>query len=142
MPGPLPKRASQRRRANKPKSYGASEPTVIEAIKPEAQPELGFDAHPLVEELWSSLAISGEAQLYSAADWQRARLELFYGNRLVSGARSPGAQAWATFQAGLTALLISPAEKRRLGIDARPPARDVDEEAAVLLLSKYKAELT
>jgi hypothetical protein len=142
MPGPLPKRASQRRRANKPKSYGASEPTVIEPVSPEAQPELGFEAHPLIGDLWSALGSSGEAQFYSAADWQRARLELFYGNRLVSGGRSPGAQAWATFQAGLTALLVSPAEKRRLGIEARPPSQDADEAAAVLMIAKYRAELT
>src|SRR4051812_17515834 len=112
MPGPLPKRASQRRRRNKPKSYGQADPTVIEPA--EAMPEEpGFDAHPIVASLWSALSTWGEAQFYSAADWQRARLELWFGNQLLTGGgAAPGAQAWRTFQAGLTALLISPAENR------------------------------
>ena len=142
MPGPLPKRASQRRRANKPKSYGASEPTTLDPVASVVQPELGFKTNSLISDLWAALAGSGEAAFYSSADWQRARLELWCGNRLLSGGRAPGAQAWATFQAGLTALLVSPAEKRRLGIEPRPPSRDADEDAAVLMLAKYKAELT
>ncbi|MGL6237055.1 MAG: hypothetical protein ACRC20_17150 [Segniliparus sp.] len=37
-------------------------------------------------ELWGSLAGSVEARFYSAADWQRARLELFYFQRTTTPA--------------------------------------------------------
>jgi hypothetical protein len=141
MPGPPPKPASQRRRHSKPKSYGAAEPTAIGAA-PEQPAELGFERHSLIADLWSALVESGESKFYSAADWQRVRLELWYGNQLVSSVRTPGAQAWATFQSGLQALLVSPAEKRRLGIEARPPVGEADEDAVVLMLAKYKAELS
>jgi hypothetical protein len=104
--------------------------------------ELGFDAHPIIASLWSALSTSGEAVFYSAADWQRTRLVLWFGNQLLNGdGMIPGAEAWRTFQAGMQALLVSPAEKRRLGIEARPASCDEDEEAAVLMLAKYKADL-
>ena len=51
--GPAPKPASQRRRRNKPESYGAAEPTV--AGQGDEQPPLGFDAHELVVDLWAVL---------------------------------------------------------------------------------------
>jgi hypothetical protein len=140
MPGPPPKPASQRRRKNKPKSYGYANPdTVPAAVK--SPVKLGFPAQPLIRALWRSLKTSAEGRYYSAADWERLRLELWFGNELVSSSRTPGAQAWATFQAGLNTLLISPAEKRRLGIDVRAVAVDEDEEAAVLMLNEYQQKL-
>ena len=45
------------------------------------QPPLGFDAHELVVDLWAALGSSVEGQFYSAADWQRARWELWYASR-------------------------------------------------------------
>jgi hypothetical protein len=139
MPGPPPKRSAQRRRRNKPKSYGAASPLAFDAA--EAPEALGFEAHNLIEGLWSALRESVEGQFYSAADWQRVRLELWFGHQLVSGGRAPGAQAWSTFQSGLQALLVSPAEKRRLGIDARPTVVDNDELAAVASIANYKRML-
>jgi len=84
----------------------------------------------MIEELWRALHGSPEAKYYSAADWQRVRLELNYGNTLLRSARVPGAQAWATFQSGLDTLLVSPADKRRVGIELKPPEVDEDEQAA------------
>ena len=83
--GPVPKPASQRRRRNRPGSYGAAEP--IFAGNGVEQPPLGFDAHELVADLWSTLGRSVEGQFFSAADWQRARLELWYANRSCPAAR-------------------------------------------------------
>jgi hypothetical protein len=138
--GPPPKRESQRRRENKPASYGAAVPETAEAGAKPA--ELGvLDPHPLITDLWAALGRSAEAKYYSEADWQRVRLELSYGNRLLTGGRI-GSQAWAVFQNGLNELLISPADKRRAGIELKPPATDPDEEAAVLQIAEYQANLT
>ena len=110
---------------------------MLRRLRPPSK--LGFDAHPLIEALWESIAASGEGQFYSAADWQRLRLELWYGNRLLKQSfPPPGAQAWSTFQAGLTAMLVSPAEKRRLGIALRRESVDRDEVAAVASIAKYR----
>ena len=115
--GPAPKPASQRRRRTKPESYGAAGPTV--AGQGDVQPPLGFDAHELVVDLWAALGSSVEGRFYSAADWQRARLELWFADRVMrSGA--PTANAWMALQRGLDELLVSPAVKRRAGIELRP----------------------
>jgi hypothetical protein len=79
--GPTPKPAAQRRRRNKPGSFGAAEPVVAGAA--DEQPPLGFEAHELVADLWSALGRSVVGQFYPAADWQRARWELWYADRVM-----------------------------------------------------------
>ncbi|MFC8531925.1 hypothetical protein [Nocardia sp. NPDC057227] len=135
VPGPVPKPASRRRRRNKPKSQGEAEAELVYGAVD--APELGFDAHSLVSDLYETLACSVEGQFYSPADWQRVRLELHYLNGLLTAEKVPGAMAWAQVQAALQALLVSPAEKRRLGIEMRRPVVDADEDAAVVQMNEY-----
>lgn len=140
MPGPAPKPESQRRRRNKPKSFGEAEPEVVAAAVD--APELGIDgAHHLVVDLYASLAESVEGRFYSPADWQRARLEMHYLNELLLGDKTPGAMAWATVQSALGSLLVSPADKRRLGIELQRKQVDSDEDAAVLQMAEYAKRL-
>lgn len=137
--GPVPKRSEDRRRANKPESQGAA---VTETVQAGDRPDsLGFEAHPIVRDLWDVLGESAEARFYSAADWQRVRLELFYASHtLMAGKIS--SMAWAAVQSGLSELLISPADKRRAGIELKPKTADPDEEAAVVQLAQYQAALS
>jgi hypothetical protein len=106
-------------------------------VQPE---ELGFEAHPIVQALWDVLGTSAEAKFYSDADWQRVRMELLFASRTLCSERI-GAQAWTAVQAGLAELLISPADKRRAGIEMKPQVVDPDEEAAVVQLAEYQASL-
>lgn len=137
--GPVPKRSEDRRRANKPESQGAAETESAEAGQRPS--ELGFGAHPIIQRLWDVLGESAEAKFYSAADWERVRLELYFGNTILLNDKI-GAMAWATFQSGLSELLISPADKRRAGIELKPKTADPDEEAAVVQLAEYQAALS
>ena len=105
------------------------------------QPRLGFTAHKLVRDMWNALGRSVESQFFSSADWQRARLELWYANGLLNGERPLTAPAWSVVQAGLSELLVSPADKRRAGIALKKAARDVDEDAAVDQIAAYKQRL-
>jgi hypothetical protein len=136
--GPAPKPASQRRRRTKPESYGAAEPTV--AGQGDEQPPLGFDAHELVADLWAVLGRSVESSFYSAADWQRARWELWYANEVMTAGQVPSANQWTAVQRGLDGLLVSPAVKRRAGIELRR-ALDVDGVAADEQIARYKRVL-
>ena len=136
--GVPPKPPSQRRRRNKPASYGAAEPVLITGQAQE-QPPLDFDAHPLVVDLWSALARSVESGFYSAVDWQRARMEMFYANELIRSG-TPTANQWTALQHGLNELLISPAVKRRAGIELKR-AVDADADAAVSMTAKYQQKL-
>lgn len=140
MPGPPPKPESQRRRRNKPKSFGEAEPEVF-AGAVDAPPLDIPGAHRLVVDLYASLAESVEGHYYSPADWQRARLEMHYLNELLNGDKTPGAMAWTTVQAALQALLVSPAEKRRIGIELQRKQLDPDEDAAVAQIDEYRRRL-
>ena len=133
--GVPPKPPSQRRRRNKPASYGAADAVIVG--QGDAQPPLGFDAHALVADMWAALAQSVEGQFFSTADWQRARLEMWHADKLVRSGQ-PTANQWAAVQRGLDELLISPAVKRRAGIELRKHAADADEDAAVSMVGRYR----
>lgn len=135
--GPAPKPASQRRRRNKPAS-GAAEPVV--AGPADEQPPLGFDAHNLVADMWSALSRSVEGQFFSAADWQRARWELWFADSAIVSGQVPSASTWTAVQRGLDELLISPAAKRRARIELKQ-AVDADAVAADEQIARYKRVL-
>lgn len=139
--GPAPKPTDKRRRRNKPESYGLAE--LLEVAVAAQQPdELGFSAHELVQSLWESLGRSVEGQFYSHADWQRVRMELWYANKLIMTRGRIPSNGWAVLQTGLGDLLISPADKRRIGIELASAAGDPDEEAAVLQMVHYQDKLS
>src|SRR5258708_1718734 len=114
--GPPPKRESDRRRNNKP---AREVEHVRGAVAP---PELGLDdAHPLAASVYEALKSSVEADYMTAAAWQRARVSVFVLSRQLEQDRmSP--TMYAALQQDWKALLIDPAEMRRLGIevDRRP----------------------
>ena len=141
MPGPAPKPASKRRRANVPKSYGAAEPTVAPAAQ-HADRQLGIDnAHPLISDMWNAVQRSCESAFYGEADWERLRLELWYmRNRAVGSGRPVSGHTWGAIQHGMNELLLSPAVKRRAGIEMKR-AVDEDADAAVSMVGRYKRVL-
>jgi hypothetical protein len=139
--GPAPKPASKRRRANTPKSYGAAQPTTAPAAHVQDR-ELGLDdPHPLIVSMWENIQKSCEATFYSEADWARLRLELWYANQAMRSPRPMSGNTWATIQHGLTDLLVSPAAKRRVAIELRPPGPDEDAVAAVSMIGRYRKSL-
>jgi hypothetical protein len=139
MPGPPPKPASKRRRANRPVSYGPAEPTTAPAAA-SVDRVLGIDdAHPLITAMWDAVETSCEATFYNDADWQRLRFELWYANMVMrDGARS--ATVWRVVQHGLTEMLVSAAVKRRAGIELRPSV-DVAAVEAVSMIGRYRQSL-
>ena len=110
------------------------------AGSPDEQPPLGFDAHELVADMWTALGRSVEGQFFSAADWQRARWELWYANRVMTAGQAPSAHQWSAVQLGLDELLVSPAVKRRAGIELKR-AVDADAVAADEQIARYKRVL-
>ena len=140
MPGPAPKPPSQRRRRNTPRSYGDAQPTIAPAAHCGVR-ELGIDnPHPLITAMWDAVQTSCEAACYSESDWVRLRLELWFADRVMASGQ-PSAKAWAVIQHGLNEMLLSPAIKRRAGIEVKSQAVDADEEAAVSMTAKYRQVL-
>ncbi len=93
-----------------------------------------------MQDLWDTVQQSCEAAFYSEADWQRLRLELWFANHTIASGR-PSGSAWEAIQHGLNELLLSPAIKRRAGIEVKSQAVDADEDAAVSMLGRYKQVL-
>jgi hypothetical protein len=132
--------AQKRRRSNKPESYGAAEATV--AGQAGEQPGLGFEAHEMVASIWRALANSVEGQFFSTADWERARIEMWFTNQVLTGQIDLTSSNWQRVQNGLSELLISPADKRRAGIELKKAVGDPDEDAAVSQMASYRRKLT
>ena len=84
---------------------------------------------------------SCEAAFYSETDWERLRPELWFANHTMASGR-PSGQAWEAVQHGLNEMLLSPAIKRRAGIELRrPQGVDADVVAADEMVGKYKRSL-
>ena len=140
--GVPPKRPSQRRHRAKPRSYGAAE--VTEAPAAPKIPPLGIaEPTPVIADMWEALQTSAESRFYSTADWQRVRTVLTHGDALMAALAAGGkvnAAAWKSFQDGMTELLISPAAKRRAGIEMKP-VTDNDEAEAEAQIAELQSGL-
>ena len=85
--GPAP--APQRRRRNKPASYGDATPVTAPAADPTDR-QLGIaDPHPLIASLWDTVQHSCESAFYSETDWERLRMELWYANHTMVSVGRP-----------------------------------------------------
>lgn len=111
--GPVPKRDDERIRRNKP-----DEPTtVIQMIGQVGPPSLGIaDPHPLVREMYDSLAESGQAKYFEPSDWQFAQFTMVFVNDLLKTSR-PSAVMLQTVNSMLADLLFTEAQRRRVRME-------------------------
>jgi hypothetical protein len=139
---PAPNRDSQRRRRNRPASYGAAEPTTAPAADRALARDLGIDnPHPLIASMWDTVQSSCESRFYSDSDWARLRFELWFANRAMCSGRPVSGHTWAAIQHGLNEMLLSPAIKRRASIELKRPGVDADAVAADEQIARYKTVL-
>lgn len=111
--GPIPKRSDQRIRRNKDEVPLEK----VEAIGTVQVPPLGLDdPHPIVSELYLSLAESAQSRFYEPSDWQYARFALHFADVLLKQAR-PSSQLLASVQTMLTDLLVSEGSRRRVRLE-------------------------
>lgn len=133
--GPAPKRDDQRRRQNK-----RARPTehLDGAVPP---PDLDLESvHPLAADLYEALKASPEAAFLTPAAWQRARLMVHVLSKQMRRGEGVSAVMYTAIQQDLRALLVDPAELRRLSIEVRKaPTTDPDEDAAVAHLDDFRS---
>lgn len=149
MPGPVPKRSSQRRRRNKPevpidRAFGAAEVPV-----PEPDP----DWHPMATRWYESLERSGQSQWYEPSDWAAAQIiaesmsrdlkpqflgisemtgEVVRGTVPINGTRLSGyLKAW-------TALLVTEGDRRRARIELERPGQNEDDENKISWIADHR----
>lgn len=138
MPGPPPKRSSQRRRVNKPVIPVTVADGAVEVVVPVA--DEGW--HPVARGWFESLAGSGQSAFYEPSDWAVAVLVAesmsreLWGDGPVSGA---ALMAWLR---AMTALMVTEGDRRRLRLELeRRRDDDGDEVGGVSEIELYRRRL-
>lgn len=137
MPGPVPKRSSERRRENKPEIEIVSAPGSEPVDWPDADP----DWHEIARDWFLSLKLSGQAAFYEPSDVARAR----YVANAMSKNLHQGQFSSMLFAAVNTAageLLDTEGSRRRLRVElAKAVAEDPEQSAAVASLDEARSRL-
>jgi hypothetical protein len=136
MPGPPPKRSSQRRRRNKPEGPDVDVVSIRgKSVKAPAEDRAW---HPIAKGWYRSLKQSGEAQFYEPSDWQAARFcAHIMTDHLNSGQLRAG--MIDTIWSMMGDLLTTEAARRRARIELeRAPAGDGEKEASVSIMDEYR----
>lgn len=128
MPGPVPKRSSERIRRNK-----ENDVEVISLAGPVNQPKLGIeDPHYLVKRLWNAAAESGQAQYYEPSDWATLEFALHFANQLLKSKRPSPAMLQQVNTLFSNALLQEGERRRvRLEIERNKSAAEVVDIAEI-----------
>jgi hypothetical protein len=119
MPGPPPKPGSQRRPRNK--TQPSTRVAVHDAVR---GPELTGEHSEVAVRFWQSLRTSGQAEIYQPSDWSAAELVVV---AIDAFTLKPQASMLASIRAGMAALLVSEADRRRVREELeRAPAERED----------------
>lgn len=111
--GPVPKRSSQRRRANKPEVPIIHAPSgPVSAGVPSPSDEW----HPLAREWFTALGHSGQSQFFEASDWAQANVWAhLLSVELMKD--KPSAMMIAAWSSGAAELLTTEGARRRVRIE-------------------------
>lgn len=137
--GPVPKRASERRRRN-----AADGPELVNA--PSAPgvvswPEPEDSWHPIARDWYCSLSTSGQSQFYEPSDVATARYVAEAMSRnLAAGARF-SAQLFAAVSSAMTELLTTEGARRRVRIELEREPAEKGTPAGVTAIADYRAAL-
>jgi len=134
MPGPVPKRSTERRRRNKP------ETPILKAEGAEKVewPPASTEWHPIAREMYLSLQVSGQSRFYEPSDVQFAVYAAEITSRSL-GARLNGNVIGVVIDLW-SALLTTEADRRRLRIELERKAPEAP--PSVLILDKYRSAIT
>lgn len=149
MPGPPPKRDSQRRRAN-PAAVPAE---VAEGSDDVAVPKAKATWHPVAKRWFQALGKSGQSQFYEPGDWATAWMlaeamsrEFSPKNVAPAGAEPvmlelpPRAASLAAWRQVMASLLVMEGDRRRLRLELTRLGTN-EAEADVSELADYRRRL-
>lgn len=144
MPGPIPKRSSERRRENKPDVpiVDAPKTPVADLVWPEPDADWG----PTITRWYLSLRESPMARFYVATDVAQAVVLAEVGNRMLNGAGSKyvgkgmSGQLFAAWVDSTADLGTTEGARRRLRIELERPD-DSEVPHSVIQLNTYRNRL-
>lgn len=139
--GPVPKRSTQRRRANKPEIPVETAPSGRQDGGTRRWPSAKREWHSLAADLWRALGESGQAQFYEPSDVAYARVWTdVLSQQLKSG--KPSAMMMAAWDSACARLLVTEGDRRRVRIELeRGEHKDPDKEAGVASMQAWRTKL-
>ena len=111
MPGPIPKRSSERRRANK--TPGLTQAPAAGSVR---VPPARKGWHPIAAAWYRSLKASGQARYYEPSDWAQAQVLAESLSRMLH-ADEINAAMLNTILQGSRDLLTTEGQRRRLRLE-------------------------
>ena len=143
MPGPIPKRSDQRRRRNKPQGPTTLKVAGAETVKPPAEDR---SWHISAKRWYRSLKHSGQSVFFEPSDWAAAHLCATILSDEMQRPEPVRAAIIAQINSMMDSLLTTEGARRRLRIELQraDATKNIDDntQAAILLMEKYKNDLT
>ena len=135
MPGPLPKRSTERRRRNKV----PGETTIVMDGKVSI-PALPKDAHPIARRWYNALKQSGQTQLFEPSDWAAA---LYVAEAMTRSLRGPrfSAQLFGTVWTAMDGLLTTEQARRKARVEVQRGMVEEAENPGVTAINDYRNRL-
>lgn len=112
MASPIPKRSTERRRRNAVPGLEFA-PASSADYKP---PAASRDWHPAARRWFRDLRASGQSRFYEPSDWSVAWLLAERMSRLLFD-DAPNAAGWAAVDSGMSRLLATEGDRRRLRLE-------------------------
>lgn len=138
MPGPVPKRSTERRRRNSTSKVQTVAVLVGAKVEIPA-PDPAW--HPIAKDWYLSLAQSGQSQFYEPSDWQMARFVADAMSRNLKQRAKFSAMLFTTVVAAMNDLLTTEAARRRVRLEIERNADAAPEPAGVTALADYRKSL-
>jgi|SRR5678816_89721 hypothetical protein len=140
MPGPVPKRDDERIRRQSP-DYDADKLEVEGAV---IVPPLNmpFDPHPMVQDFYDSLVLSGQSKFYEPSDWEYARLVCFIMQTIVTSPR-PSSEMFKALQTAMSNLMVTEGDRRRLRLEiVRAEKKEKADDESQALIMEFRKRMT
>jgi hypothetical protein len=133
MPGPMPKRSTERRRRNKV----PGETTVTKAGRV-VVPVCPREAHPVARRWYRSLKTSGQSEFFEPSDWAAALYVVEVMSKNLQASRF-SAQLFAGVWAAMTDLMTTESARRRARVEVERVLEEKAEDRPTALDEYRKA---
>jgi hypothetical protein len=135
--GPVPKRSEDSHRRRPPvqpilKAEGAQ---IVRIPDPDP------DWHPIAIEMYRSLGQSGQARFYEPSDWMFA-YSLMDDLSSYKKQTRRSSNMLAAILSGLSSLLVTEGDRRRVQVELSRPEREGGESDGVLEMKKWRDQLS
>jgi hypothetical protein len=135
--GPIPKRSDDRHRRNAPERPVTKAPAAERVTVPLADPTW----HDIATQLWKGLIESGQSKFYEPSDWAIA-FSLCDDLSHYKYASRRSSQMLAAIMSGLSSLLVTEGDRRRVQLELSRPTSEQLESDGVVEMKKWREQLS